>query len=87
MFMSFNDIVYGCRNLSDLLYKFDIYNISILDFEIFIDESDEPLQINDISDCEPYLSCALMYAVDEATFDGITYKNKIRIFSIRDGSV
>lgn len=81
--MSLNDIVYGCRNLNDLLYKFKLYNISIFDFKIFLDESNEPLPINVILDCEPYLSCILNYAIDEATFDGITYKNTIRILSLR----
>jgi len=70
--------------LKDLIRRLEYNQISILDFKLYVDESDVPIELHTKADYEPFLSYYPFYIIDDATFDNIRYEKVIRVFSPKD---
>lgn len=69
------------KKLVELIDFLDERNISIFDCVLCIDNSNDMISINSISDYEPYLLFNTFSMIQNATFDDITYNNVIRILT------
>lgn len=69
------------RTLGNLIIEFESHKISIFDYTLYIDEDNTPIVLKSKADYETYLAYHLLYVIDNATFDGITYHKVIRIMS------
>lgn len=76
-----NTICMNSTTLKDLIRMLESYQMSILDFKLYIDESNVPIELHTEADYEPYLSYYPFYIIEDATFDNIRYTKRIRIYS------
>lgn len=74
-------ICMASRTLENLIIEFESYKISIFDYTLYIDDDNTPIILKSKADYEPYLAYHPFYVIDDATFDGITYRKVIRIMS------
>lgn len=61
--------------------RFEFWEISILDYKLYIDESQTPIVLTTEADYQPYLAYHPLYIIEDATFDNIRYTKAIRIIS------
>lgn len=69
------------HTLEDLIMRFEFWEISILDYKLYIDESQTPIVLTTEADYQPYLAYHPLYIIEDATFDNIRYTKAIRIIS------
>lgn len=50
-------------------------------YSIYINDEKSPLTLNSEEDCEAYFDYMIFYAIEHATFDGITYDHVMRLLS------
>lgn len=68
------------KDLRDLIMRLEYEQISILDFKLYINESNEPIELHTKADYEPYLSYSPLYIIGDETFDNVRYTKMIRLF-------
>lgn len=69
------------HTLERLLMWFEFGEVSILDYKLYIDDSQTPIILTTEADYQPYLDYHPLYIIEDATFDNIRYTKAIRLIT------